>query len=169
MKSTVVALLALALSLAAAGPLAAHCQVPCGIYGDSLRFLTLDEHVATLDKSVKMISELAGKGGAADVNQMVRWVENKEQYADEVAAIATDYFLKQRIKAPTGADAAARERYLRQLEILHQILVSSMKIKQTVDPAEVSRLGALVGDLAAAYLPEQELEHFTAHRQHPAK
>jgi len=30
----------------------AHCQIPCGIYDDELRFEALEEDVATIKKSI---------------------------------------------------------------------------------------------------------------------
>ena len=50
MKKPFALLLALALQL---GTGFAHCQVPCGIYGDDGRFDTLNEHVATVEKAMK--------------------------------------------------------------------------------------------------------------------
>ena len=31
----------------------AHCQIPCGIYGDQTRFTLMHEHVTTTEKSMK--------------------------------------------------------------------------------------------------------------------
>ena len=61
----------------------AHCQIPCGIYDDAARFVSMREHVTTIEKSMK---ELAG--GKANDNQTVRWVNNKETHADELSEMS---------------------------------------------------------------------------------
>ena len=139
----------------------AHCQIPCGIYGDMLRIQMLEEHVTTIEKSVQSIRALAGKTGADDLNQLVRWIDNKDRHADEMSEIVTAYFLQQRIKAPSGDDAKATVAYREQLAVLHQLLVQSMKAKQTVDPAVVRELGALVQRFAELYLGPDDREHLS--------
>jgi len=39
----------------------AHCQIPCGIYDDYARLQSMIEDSATVEKSMKLINELAGK------------------------------------------------------------------------------------------------------------
>jgi nickel superoxide dismutase len=161
---------ALAIALTAAAVLAttttigAHCQIPCGIYDDMMRIRMLHEHVATIDKSVRLIGDLAGKHGAADINQVVRWVENKDAHADALAEIVVEYFLQQRVKAPQGDDQAARKLYVEQLEALHGLLVGSMKAKQTVDPEIASVLTEQIERFSAAYFSEEQLEVLADHR-----
>ena len=36
----------------------AHCQIPCGIYNDTARITMMEEHVTTLEKSMKEIIRL---------------------------------------------------------------------------------------------------------------
>jgi nickel superoxide dismutase len=133
-KTGLTTLAAAAMLMRLALPAAAHCQIPCGIYGDEARFETIREHITTIEKSMKLVTELAGD--AANQNQLVRWVSNKEAHADAIGQIVTQYFLQQRIKVPAGPDAA----YAKNLALLHQLLVSSMKAKQTTDPKHVETL-----------------------------
>ncbi len=142
----------------------AHCQIPCGIYDDMLRIRLLEEHVTTLEKSIKSIQALSGKQEAADVNQTVRWVKNKEVHADLMSEIVVEYFLRQRVKAPSGDDAAARKKYTDQLVVLHEILVTTMKAKQTVDAAIPGKLRAQVERFKALYFTPADLEHGKDHR-----
>ena len=116
----------------------AHCEIPCGIYGDELRFSMIMEDITTIEKSMKQITELAGKAGNA--NQVARWVNNKEDHADHIRQIVTQYFLTQRIKPVEAADSAGRKRYLKRLELLHKMLVYAMKCKQTTDLENVRTL-----------------------------
>lgn len=141
--------------LAAAWPgeVPAHCQIPCGIYDDDVRFRLLEEHVTTIEKSMDQILEI-GAAGEKNWNQLVRWVENKEAHADELAAIVTEYFLQQRIKPLEGGDAQAKEKYLTEITLCHEILVRAMKAKQTTEKEHTAAMRTLIHDLAHSYLGE---------------
>ena len=104
----------------------AHCQIPCGIYDDYIRVRSMLEDAATIEKSMKLISELAGKLDAQSQNQLVRWVMNKENHAQKIISTICDYFLTQRVK-PTQEDYAER------LKKHHAVIVASMKAKQNAD------------------------------------
>ena len=150
-KNPVIALVIL-LSIALSGLASAHCQIPCGIYGDQLRFEMLREHLTTIEKSMKEINTLSADPGE-NMNQLVRWVNNKEEHADEITEILTQYFLSQRIKTDT-------QNYPKKLELLHRMMVSSMKCKQTTDLAEVETLRTLIQEFETVYMPK------TSHHTH---
>ena len=80
--------------------LSAHCQVPCGIFSDELKFSELEEHVVTIEKSARLISELSAKEDltAIDYQQLVRWTTNKETHAQYIIDESTKYYLRQRFK-----------------------------------------------------------------------
>jgi len=138
----------------------AHCQIPCGIYGDQARFVTLNEHITTIEKSMNQINELS-QGGAANANQLVRWVMNKEDHADEMAEIITQYFLQQRIKPEEAENDHAS--WMAKMTACHNILVSSMKAKQTTDLKHVEDLRKHVKAFAEAYLSKEDLKHIKDH------
>ena len=72
----------------------AHCQVPCGIYGDQLRFEQMLEDEHTISKVQLQINELAGgEVDAQAVNQMGRWVTTKEDHATNIQNTISAYFL----------------------------------------------------------------------------
>ena len=75
----------------------AHCQIPCGIYDDELRVQLIEEHIGTVEKSMQQIIAL-GKEQPVNMNQLVRWIDNKEQHAQEIQDIVTAYFMAQRVK-----------------------------------------------------------------------
>ena len=50
----------------------AHCQIPCGIYGDQTRFVTLYEHITTIEKSMNQIDELSQDAANNSVSIVVR-------------------------------------------------------------------------------------------------
>lgn len=135
---------------------AAHCQIPCGIYDDMMRINMLFEHITTIEKSMKMITELSAEGDK-NYNQIVRWVMNKEDHADQFTEIVTAYFMTQRIKPVAMEDKEAYAIYQQQVELLHQMLVYAMKCKQTTDEANVKMLTELVNKFKVSYFPEDEL------------
>lgn len=117
--------------------LKAHCEVPCGIYNDSLRIVMLYEHVSTIEKAMLQISTLEKTDGAS--NQLVRWVMNKEEHAEEMQKVITQYFMFQRIK-PKKEGEAGRDVYLKQLELMHRLSILAMKSKQTIDTDLISEM-----------------------------
>ena len=132
-----------------------HCQIPCGIYDDPMRFDMMDEHVATIAKSITEINTLSETLDANN-NQIARWVANKDTHADELAEIVTDYFLAQRIKPVSGPDDAGWDEYVEQLIACHKILVAAMKAKQSADTATTDALQETVDDFRELYLDEEE-------------
>ena len=131
------------ISLLAAGSVFAHCEIPCGIYDDKLRAQLIAEHANTIEKSMKTIVAL-GKENPVNYNQLVRWVSNKENHANEVQHIVSQYFMTQRIK-PTA------EKYNAKLAALHEMLVYAMKCKQTTDLNNVKMLRDSLKKFEALY------------------
>ena len=126
-----------------------HCQLPCGIYDDPARLEMIAEHTMTIEIAMKRIISFSEKQSPNN-NQIVRWVQNKEQHADELSEIVTDYFMAQRIK-PAAADSPQYENYIEQLTLLHEMLQTSMKCKQTTDLAQVEKLKTLLDKFSKAY------------------
>lgn len=128
----------------------AHCEIPCGIYGDSVRVALLYEHISTIEKSMNMINELSAKD-SPDYNQLVRWVMNKEEHAKKMQDIVSQYFLHQRVKPTSSDDAAAYKKYVKQLETLHHVLVFAMKSKQSTDLGVIKTLREKVHEFEHLY------------------
>lgn len=140
----------------------AHCQIPCGIYGDQRVFEELEEDIKTIEKSMQMIEQLAVDAGK-NINQLVRWVNNKDEHADKIMDTVLNYFLAQRVKAPEGDDEQEKEIYHQKLELLHQIIVHAMKAKQTTDMEHVRQLNALLAQFRDIYFTKDEKEHLKKH------
>ena len=117
------------------GSLLAHCQVPCGIYNDAARIIQIQEDFSTIQKAMNKIKELSEQQDATSMNQMTRWILTKEEHASKIQKVVSDYFLTQRIKVKT--EGTEYDLYVKQTISLHQILVSAMKCKQTVDSKNV--------------------------------
>ncbi|MGB2499041.1 MAG: superoxide dismutase [Ni] [Mariniblastus sp.] len=126
-----------------------HCEVPCGIYADQMRFEQMLEDTKTIAKAIKSINEFAdglngdsptGKG----INQAMRWVTTKETHATNTQHIISQYFLTQRIKSDN-------KEYVGQLATAHKVLVAAMKCKQDSNPATAEALKKSIYDLYRAY------------------
>jgi nickel superoxide dismutase len=127
-----------------------HCQVPCGIYNDEMRLEMIDEHIKTIEKAMQQITELT-EAETLNSNQIVRWVNNKDEHADELIRIVTWYFLNQRVK-PVPAGGPDYEAYVAKLTMLHEMMVNAMKAKQSTDIQYVERLKELLMDFTKAYM-----------------
>ena len=125
----------------------AHCEIPCGIYNDEMRIKIINEHIVTVEKSMKQIIALE-KEEHHNSNQLVRWIMNKERHADEIQEIVTQYFMTQRIKLDT-------KNYEKKIGLLHQMLIYSMKCKQTTALAYESKLKELINDFKALYFKKK--------------
>jgi len=126
----------------------AHCEIPCGIYDDEMRVRMIDEHITTIEKSMNQIIDLEKAGMIHHSNQLVRWIMNKEEHADQLQEIVSQYFMTQRIKI----DA---KDYEKKLSILHHMLVYGMKCKQTTDLGNVESLRKLVEEFKALYFGKE--------------
>ncbi|MFC5051673.1 superoxide dismutase [Ni] [Rubritalea spongiae] len=146
MKKRILLAASLLFSAASSSLVSAHCQIPCGIYADDNVFVTMHKDQETIAKAMKQIAELS-KDPTKNANQLVRWVNNKEQHAQSIQDTVAEYFLAQRIKI----DEADRDAYQKKLTLLHQITVYAMKCKQTDDPENAQKLHDLIGEFNKAY------------------
>lgn len=136
--------------LAAVAPLLAHCEIPCGVYGDDARFAAIEEDLTTIEKSMVQIAALAGQTDAQSANQLARWVANKEEHANKIQRVVAQYFMTQRLKeVEEGAEAVAA--YTGKLVLLHKMLRGAMQCKQTVDLEQVEKMRALLHEFKHAY------------------
>ncbi|PHS25550.1 MAG: superoxide dismutase [Methylophaga sp.] len=126
----------------------AHCQIPCGIFNDHARIQTMLEDVTTIEKSTNLIVSLAGKSDAQSQNQLVRWVMNKEEHAQNIIEVSADYFLAQRLKP-------SQEGYTDLLVKHHAVIIAAMKAKQNTDKEHISALLKSIEALAPHY-PEHK-------------
>ena len=128
-----------------------HCQIPCGIYDDPARVAKIAEDIVTIEKSMNRIIALSSEE-KPDMNQIVRWVNNKDHHADSLGETVTYYFMAQRIKPVEKGHGRAYIKYVKELSLLHGMLVHSMKAKQTTDLSHVNTLRSLLNEFQASYL-----------------
>ena len=131
----------------------AHCEIPCGIYGDETRIELMREHVTTIEKSMDMIETLS-KEKKINYNQLIRWVDNKEVHAVKLQDIATQYFMFQRIKPKDDSDKEAYKKYMHELELMHRITVMAMKCKQSTDQTNTEKISKLIDEFEKSYFEE---------------
>jgi nickel superoxide dismutase len=132
--------------LATVSFVSAHCEIPCGIYDDEMRFKMISEHILTIEKSMQQIIAIQEKT-PVDFHQLARWVVNKEDHAKKIQEIVSRYFMTQRIK-PEDKD------YAKRISLLHQMLVSAMRCKQTVDLSNAKTLRSLLDEFHQVYFGE---------------
>ena len=132
----------------------AHCQVPCGIYGDQLRFQQMLEDGKTISKAQVQLNELTeGQMDAQSVNQIGRWITTKEDHATKIQQTIASYFMAQRIKVDNP-------NYVKQLTAAHSGILHAMKCKQAADPATAKGLEKAIFDLYRVYEgKEPDFEH----------
>jgi len=139
------------------GSLLAHCQVPCGIYNDAARIIQIQEDFSTIKKAMTKIKELSQQQDATSMNQLTRWIMTKEDHASKIQKVVSEYFLTQRIKAKT--EGSEFDTYVKQTTTLHQILVSAMKCKQTIDEQNVILGINLIDQFIEIYFDSHGLQH----------
>jgi len=128
----------------------AHCEVPCGIYDDSVRVALIYEHITTIEKAMNNINELS-KEASPNYNQLIRWVMNKESHAEKLQEIVSQYFLHQRIKITDPSDTEKYDKYVKSLTLLHEMQVYAMKTKQTTDLEFIENLRKTVHSFEEVY------------------
>jgi len=111
--------------------------------------------VATIKKAMAQITELEkGKKGpnAQDLNQIVRWINTKEEHASKIITTVSEYCLCQRVKKEVFASESD---YTDVLKAHHAVMQAAMKCKQTVDEAAAHGLEHAVGDFEKMYKPQE--------------
>jgi nickel superoxide dismutase len=121
-----------------------HCQVPCGIYTDQIRFEQMLEDQSTIEKASRMIKELSSKKDPQSKNQLIRWVQAKELHASNIQKVIAEYFLTQRIK-PTSKN------YTEQLKEAHKVMINAMKCKQSIDNENANSLKESIMSFSESY------------------
>lgn len=137
---------------------AAHCEIPCGIYEDTIRIELIKEHITTIEKSMKMIIELSN-ADVPNYNQIVRWVMNKEDHANQLQDIVSQYFLHQRIKPTSPENKEMYDKYIKRLTLLHELLVYAMNAKQTTDLSYIEKLNTTINAFEKSYFHTHDHKH----------
>merc|ERR1719396_164085 len=87
--------------------------------------------------------DLQGESGSPDLqsmNQIVRWINTKEDHCKKIITTVGEYCLCQRLKP----DALSPEEYTEALKAHHAVMQKAMKAKQTMDTAACDALDAAI-------------------------
>ena len=158
MKKKILGILAILLILNTQKSLA-HCEIPCGIYHDDLRIHLIEEYIDTIEKSMVAINELSKNKDPLSINQLVRWVDNKEEHAKKIQYIIWQYFFTQRVKPVDPNDKERYKVYLRELELLNRLNFLAMKSKQSVDTKVVKEMRKVLAEFEKLYFKNKKHKH----------
>ncbi len=116
----------------------------------------IKEAVETIKKACLKYSELhasSGAGGpsALDLNQMIRWINTKEEHAKKIITIVAEYCLCQRVKKEVFVKDCD---YTEALQAHHAVMQCAMKCKQNIDEETVAKLEAAVELFSKMYIRE---------------
>ena len=152
MKRTIVGVALLVTAVVPMSYLAAHCEVPCGIYDDPARIQAMYEDQSTIAKAIDNIVENAGTHDATGQNQLSRWIATKEAHATSIQNTIAQYFMTQRIKSDDP-------KYVEKLTSAHAVMVAAMKCKQMADPDTAKALHEAIHTFQHAYDEEPMGDH----------
>lgn len=142
--------------------LLAHCQVPCGIYDDALRVISIQEDFETINKAINEIIQLQQNSEDPNFNQIVRWINTKEEHATRIQKTISEYFLIQRVKVKNRNDKSAYNDYTNKLETLHQLMIIAMKCKQNINQEHVHKGKVLLDKFTKVYFDDHGIKHLKA-------
>ena len=127
--------------------------MPCGIFDDPKLVAELKEACATVRKAMEQISVLNDEERTPlNFNQMVRWVNTKEEHCKKIITLIAEYCLCQRVKP----DSFKTEKdYFDALKAHHGAMQAAMKAKQQVNRTFADALDHAIADLAKIYSPEE--------------
>lgn len=127
-----------------------HCQIPCGIYDDEARLDMIAEDILTVEKSMNQIIHLSEEK-KKNYNQIVRWVNNKDEHADKISNTVMYYFMAQRVAPASTENEEEQGLYFRKIALLHELIFYSMKAKQTTDLSYVEKMRAALKEFRKLY------------------
>ena len=102
-------------------------------------------------QSNELHAGLGAETSVQSLNQMIRWVNTKEEHASKVISLVSEYCLCQRVKR----EAFAGEKdYVDALRAHHAVMQVAMERRQTIDPAMADALDRAIADFAKMYTKE---------------
>ena len=112
--------------------------------------------VETIKKACTKYCELhssASSGGpsAVDMNQMIRWINTKEEHAKKIITIVAEYCLCQRVKKEVFEKDCD---YVEALKAHYEVMQCAMKSKQNIDEGTVAKLELAVDNFSKMYIKE---------------
>jgi len=121
-----------------------HCQVPCGIFDDPLMVEQLKQDADTIRKAMVQCKDLYAINDLQSMNQIVRWINTKEEHCKKMITTISEYCLCQRVKKDIFS---CDKDYVEALKAHHAVMQAAMKAKQTMDTAGADALDAALVNL----------------------
>jgi len=84
------------------------------------------------------------------MNQMVRWINVKEEHCAKIITTVSEYALCQRVKREAFS---TQQDFVDAVLAHHKVLVAAMKAKQQMDTAACDALDHAIEDMAKMYTP----------------
>jgi thioredoxin-related protein len=84
------------------------------------------------------------------MNQMVRWINVKEEHCAKIITTVAEYCLCQRVKKDVFASDGD---YVDALKAHHAVMQAAMKVKQSMTSAASDTLDHALSDMAKMYTP----------------
>jgi ubiquitin-small subunit ribosomal protein S27Ae len=130
-----------------------HCQVPCGIFDDPHVVAEIQQCCETIRKAMVQGKELHATitTDPLSMNQMVRWINTKEEHCKKIITLVSEYCLCQRVK--TVGVFKSDEEYVQALKSHHAVMACAMKAKQSMDISVCHDLEHAVEDFSKMYMP----------------
>jgi hypothetical protein len=94
---------------------------------------------------------LHSTGDLQSMNQIIRWINTKEDHCSKIITAVSEYCLCQRVKKEVFSSDCD---YVEALKAHHAVMQCAMKAKQTVDPAACDALDHAIADFAKMYTKE---------------
>lgn len=129
-----------------------HCQVPCGIFDDPAIVAEIKSHATTVRKTMVQGNELQPKvvSDILSMNQLVCWINTKEDHCCKIITTVLEYCLCQRVKKEIFSSDAE---YVEALKAHHAVMQNAMKAKQSMDTAACDALDKAIDFFAKMYMP----------------
>ena len=100
----------------------------------------------------------ANQDNLKNQNQVTRWIITKEEHAQEIQKIISEYFLTQRIKLKDDSNKN-KDLYHTQLAVLHSIMLDAMKCKQSIDTKNTTALLENLNKFVDLYFDDHGKKH----------
>merc|ERR1719382_544681 len=101
----------------------------------------------TIRKAVAQMQDLHKSGSLQDLQQLVRWINTKEEHATKIMTTIAEYFLAQKVKK----EQLSEHDYLEVLALHHAVMVAAMKTKQSSEMGNVDALDKAIEALRPVY------------------
>ena len=111
----------------------------------------LKQDAITVRKAMIESKDLHAAGGLQEMNQLIRWINTKEEHCAKIIKTVGEYCLCQRVKKEVFASDAD---YIEALKAHHSVMQAAMKAKQSVDPAACDALDHAIGDMCKMYIKD---------------